>query len=178
MNVPQWNKVGFIKIQKISTTSIRLYMNNRFTKHLKEILFFLLFGLIQMGFSQDWKADYNDAMALAKTETKPVILVFSGSDWCGPCIRFKKTILDTETFLDYASENYVLYNADFPRKKKNLLPAEKTNMNKSLAERYNPKGYFPLVVVLDAKESILGKTGFDRRKTPQDYIDLLNGYLK
>ncbi|WP_435623067.1 thioredoxin family protein [Flagellimonas sp.] len=128
--------------------------------------------------AQLWEDSFTNALTKADTEDKPIVLVFSGSDWCGPCIRFKKKILDSEAFVGFASDNYVLYNADFPKKKKNSLSQEKLNANKGLAEKYNPKGHFPLVVVLDKNESILGKTGFDKKKSPEKYLDLFNGYLK
>ena len=128
--------------------------------------------------AQLWEDSFNSALSKANTEDKPIVLVFSGSDWCGPCIRFKKKILDSEEFVGFASNNYVLYNADFPKKKKNTLSQEKLDANKGLAEKYNPKGHFPLVVVLDKNESILGKTGFDKRKSPEKYLDLFNGYVK
>ncbi|MEM9078323.1 MAG: thioredoxin family protein [Bacteroidota bacterium] len=142
------------------------------------IAFSLFFFSAHLALSQNWNSTYSDALLQARTENKPIILVFSGSDWCGPCIRFKKNILDSEEFIDFASKNYVLYNADFPRKKKNSLSQAKLDANKGLAEKYNPKGHFPLVVVLDKNESILGKTGFDKRKSPDKYLDLFNGYLK
>lgn len=128
--------------------------------------------------AQLWEDSFENALVKADTEDKPIVLVFSGSDWCGPCIRFKKKILESEEFVGFASDNYVLYNADFPKKKKNSLPSEKLDSNKGLAEKYNPKGYFPLVVVLDKNESVLGKTGFDKKKSPEKYLDLFNGYLK
>jgi thioredoxin-related protein len=144
-------------------------------KHLLPILFCFLFGSLQ---AQEWQENFDDALALANDENKPIVLVFSGSDWCAPCIRLKRNILESEDFKNYAASHYVLYNADFPRKKKNQLPLEKLNSNKRLAEKYNPTGYFPLVVVMDKQESVLGKTGFDRKATPEEYISLLNGFVK
>ncbi|TAI49473.1 thioredoxin family protein [Flagellimonas allohymeniacidonis] len=144
-------------------------------KSIALVFFFLLSGMVQ---AQLWQDNFEDALANANAEEKPIVVVFSGSDWCGPCIRFKKRILDSEDFKNYASENFVLYNADFPRKKKNQLPTDKLNANKSLAEKFNPRGFFPLVVVLDQQESLLGKTGFDTKKSPQEYISLLNGFVK
>ena len=128
--------------------------------------------------SQEWQHSFGDAVGQAQNEDKPIVLVFSGSDWCAPCIRLKRNILDSEEFKSYASSNYVLYNADFPRKKKNQLPEEKSSVNKTLAEKYNPKGYFPLVVVLDKNETVLGKTGFNVKASPKKYIATLNGFVK
>ncbi|SNZ00183.1 thioredoxin family protein [Flagellimonas pacifica] len=139
------------------------------------ILFCFLFGMLQ---AQEWQENFVDAVELANKEDKPIVLVFSGSDWCAPCIRLKRSILESEDFVNYAASHYILYNADFPRKKKNQLPLEKLNSNRRLAEEYNPTGYFPLVVVMDKQESILGKTGFDRKATPKEFISLLNGFVK
>ena len=151
---------------------------NTIPPYLKNALFLLFLCTVQLLSSQDWKDDYGDALNEAKQEDKPLILVFSGSDWCGPCIRLKKKVLESAAFSKYANDHYVLYNADFPRKKKNLLSKEMMDANKRLAEKFNPKGYFPLVVVLDGKESVLGKTGFDKKLSPENYIGLLNSYVK
>lgn len=144
-------------------------------KRLLLIVCVLSMGVIH---AQQWQDDFAEAETLAKKEDKPIILVFSGSDWCAPCIKLKRNILDSEEFKTYASSNYILYNADFPRKKKNQLPQEKINANKELFAEYNPKGYFPLVVVLDNEKAVLGVTGFNRKKSPEEYIELLNDFVK
>jgi len=137
----------------------------------------MLFACTGMLHAQ-WQENFDDALNKAATEDKPLVLVFSGSDWCAPCIRLKRHIFDSEKFQAYASENYVMYDADFPRKKQNKLPEEKMNQNKSLAEKYNPKGYFPLVVVMDKDQNVLGTTGFVARTSPEKYIKTLNKFLK
>lgn len=139
------------------------------------LLLIIGFGPLQ---AQLWQDRYSDALELAKTQDRPLVVVFSGSDWCGPCIRMKKQVLDSGEFTDHAGENYVLYNADFPKKKQNQLPLELSETNRSLADRYNPEGYFPLIVVLDKDENLLGKTGYYPRFGPRKYIDLLNGFIK
>ena len=112
------------------------------------------------------------------TEEWPfALLYFTGSDWCAPCIRFKRNILDSEDFKDYANSHFVLYNADFPRKKKNLLPPEILGKNKELAAIFNPKGYFPLVLVLDKYSNVLGTVGYKKHR-PKAYIQLLDSFLK
>lgn len=147
---------------------------NRMKKRLT-VLFLIVAGVLH---AQEWQSSFDAALNLAKKENKPIVLVFSGSDWCAPCIRLKRNILDSEEFKSYASSHYVLYNADFPRKKKNQLPEDISEVNKSLAGKYNPKGYFPLVVVLDKNESVLGKTGFNTKSTPKKYIATLNDFVK
>ncbi|WP_394750455.1 thioredoxin family protein [Spongiimicrobium salis] len=128
-------------------------------------------------FSQEWKTDYADALATAEKEHKPIVLVFSGSDWCGPCKRLNKSVWQSEAFKSYAKEHYVLYNADFPKKKKNQLPTELVEQNKALAEKYNPKGHYPLVLVLNENEKVLGKTGY-KKMDPNTYIEHLNSFMK
>lgn len=145
---------------------------------MKKLIYILLFASCGMLQAQQWQESFDDALTKAATEDKPIVLVFSGSDWCAPCIRLKRHVFDSDTFKSYASEHYVMYDADFPRKKKNQLPEEKLNVNKSLAEKYNPKGYFPLVVVMDKDQHVLGTTGFVARTSPEKYIKTLNKFLK
>lgn len=127
-------------------------------------------------FAQDWVAHYGEALEMAK-EGRPLILVFSGSDWCTPCIKLDRNIWRSEVFKAYAKENYVLYKADFPRKKINGLSEEKIKENRALAEKYNPKGHFPLILVLDGKALVLGSTGY-HNWSPEEYIAYLNTLVK
>lgn len=103
-------------------------------------------------------------------------MVFSGTDWCAPCIKLDKQIFRSEEFIRYASNNYVLYRADFPKKKANQLPKEIVSQNKLLAESYNKKGYFPLVVVLNKEEDILGSIGY-KNTSANVYIEYLNAFI-
>lgn len=143
---------------------------------IKNLLCILVFFVSLGVTAQDWKENYNEALAQAKADNKPLILVFSGSDWCSPCKRLDKAIWTSKEFKSFSSEKYVLYKADFPRKKVNQLPQEQLNQNKKLAERFNSKGYFPLVLVLDKSERVLGKTGY-QKLSPAAYITLLNSFL-
>ena len=70
-----------------------------------------------------------------------------------------------------------MYRADFPRKKNNALSRELKNQNNQLADRFNSKGHFPLVVVMNASEEVLGTTGY-KKATPTEYISLLNAFIK
>lgn len=137
-------------------------------------LFFLLPFLCA---SQEWVANFDAAQEMAKEEQKPLLLVFSGSDWCAPCIRLDREIWQSDAFKEHAAENYILYKADFPRKKKNKLPSDILSANKKLAERYNTKGYFPLVLLLDQDSNVIGTTGY-KRVTPKKYIELLDAFLQ
>ena len=129
------------------------------------------------GFSQEWQASYPDAVVHAKALQKPMLLVFSGSDWCAPCIQLEKRVWQSEIFQSYAKNNYVLYKADFPKKNANRLPLPVAEQNRELAEKYNPKGHFPLVILLDNNEKVLGETGY-RRGTPKAYLKHLKSFTK
>ncbi len=78
-------------------------------------------------------------------------------------------------FKAYAKKHYVMLKADFPRKKKNRLTAEQQQMNNMLMEKYNNKGYFPYVVVLDKNGTFLGGTGY-KKISPKEYIKLLDSF--
>lgn len=100
---------------------------------------------------QNWMTDLPKAQAKAKAENKMVLMDFTGSDWCGWCIKFKKEALDTQEFADYAAKNLVLVEVDFPRNKPQSADLKKAN--EALGKKYGVDGY-PTFVVLskDGKE--------------------------
>jgi len=102
-----------------------------------------------------WLTDFDDAKEKAVAENKFILLNFSGSDWCAPCIKLKKEVFENETYLSVAQEKQVLVRADFPRSKKNQLPKEQTLHNEALAEKYNPTGKFPYTLLLDASGKVI-----------------------
>jgi len=142
---------------------------------IKSILSLLLFFSVSIGFSQEWNSNFNEVKQIALKENKKIVLVFQGSDWCAPCIKLEKEIWSTDEFKSFSRENFVLIKADFPRKKKNKLSKEQQEENKNLMEKYNKKGYFPFVVVLDKNAKVLGETGYIKA-TPKEYIKLLTSF--
>lgn len=102
-----------------------------------------------------WHNNLNDAKQLASKEHKYIILNFSGSDWCGPCIRMHKEIFDDSVFQQFASSTLIMVNADFPRNKKNQLSKEQQALNDKMADEYNNQGAFPYTVLLDANGKVL-----------------------
>ncbi len=136
---------------------------------------FILLLMSSLSYSQQWHFSLEEAKLKAKEVHQNIILVFSGSDWCAPCIKLEHDVFNTKEFQDYSNAHYVLLKADFPRRKKNALSKEQQEQNNRLAEKYNQNGYFPLVVVLDKDGNVLGETGY-RKTTPQDFINLLNSF--
>lgn len=99
--------------------------------------------------SDSWFVDQALAMQDAKLNNRNILMVFAGSDWCRPCIQFKKDILQDEAFMSYASDHLTILYLDFPAKKKNKLSQEETTHNEALAEQYNQSGAFPKVILMD-----------------------------
>lgn len=138
----------------------------------------LLIGLAlsaQCALSQEWLVDFDEATAQSKAADKRIMLVFKGSDWCAPCIKLEREILDTEIFKSYAEENLILLEADFPRRKANKLSSEQQEKNNQLAEKYNQRGFFPLVVVLNAEGRVLGQAGY-QKISPKEFTDLIASF--
>src|SRR6201991_5066914 len=90
-----------------------------------------------------------EAEMIAQKEHRYILLNFSGSDWCGPCILLRKQIFDDPAFVAFADTALVLVNADFPRMKKNQLSKGQQQQNDQLADKYNSSGKFPLTVLLN-----------------------------
>jgi thioredoxin-related protein len=110
-----------------------------------------------------WETDFTKAKQSAQSEHKLIFLNFSGSDWCGPCIRMHKEIFESYAFTQYAGKNLVLVNADFPRLKKHELSKDQQTKNDKLADTYNKDGIFPLTVLLTSDGKVLKKwEGFPR----------------
>ena len=138
----------------------------------------VLFSLIvSISFAQDWKYNFEEAKTLAKQQNKDIVVVFSGSDWCGPCIKLDKNIWQSEDFKKEAADKWILVKADFPRKKANQLADNQTEHNRTLAEKYNIEGSFPLVVLLDKEGKVLGKMGF-KNVAPEEYIKMMHALKK
>jgi protein disulfide-isomerase len=122
----------------------------------------------------DWLTDFDKAKALSKTSGKPIFALFTGSDWCGWCVALHNEVLSKKEFIKYAGESLVLFEADFPRKKK-LSEAEK-KQNQELAEKYGVRGY-PTVLILDAEGGKIAETGY-QAGGPQSYVDHIKSLLK
>jgi uncharacterized protein YyaL (SSP411 family) len=118
----------------------------------------------------NWEPDFENAKKTAKEKHELILLNFSGSDWCGPCIVLRKEYLESDVFAEMANQNLVLVNADFPRKEKNQGDADRIKRNEALAEKYNKNGNFPLTLLLDSDGKII-KTWIGKPNvTPQEWV--------
>ena len=115
------------------------------------------------------------AFNLAKQTGKTVMLIFSGSDWCIPCIQFNKTILSDSSFLRFAGDNLVLLEADFPQRRKIAAPLRL--QYDSLAAAFNQNGAFPYVVLLSPEKKLMTDVPI-RQQSPDDFITTLKQLLR
>ena len=102
-----------------------------------------------------WQPDFQTAQKEAVAKHHLILLNFSGSDWCGPCIRMHKEIFDSPAFSAFADSCLELVNADFPRSKKNQLSKVIQKQNEALADKYNPEGKFPFTLLLNASGKVI-----------------------
>lgn len=144
---------------------------------MKKLILTFIFLISSISFAQDWKTNFEEAKKIATAESKNIILVFSGSDWCAPCIKLDRNIWQSEEFKKESAENWVLLKADFPKKKANLLPEEQKKANDALAEKYNREGSYPKVVILNKEGTILGILGY-KNVSPTEYIAMIKSFEK
>jgi len=122
-----------------------------------------------------WLTDLPKAQAQAKSENKIVLMDFTGSDWCGWCIKFKKEALDTAEFQAYAAKNVVLVELDYPHKKIQADDLKKANA--ALKDQYKINGY-PTLVVLDKDGKEIGRQVGYSKGGPAAFIAKLEGFKK
>jgi thioredoxin-related protein len=120
-----------------------------------------------------WMTDFEAAKAKASAEKKPLLVDFTGSDWCGWCIKLDNEVFSKKAFKDYAKENLILVEIDFPRKQ--AQTAALKAQNEALAKKYGVRG-FPTILILDAAGEVIEQTGY-RRGGPDKYIAHLQEIL-
>ena len=117
----------------------------------------ILLGLLVLTsfFSVQAQNTLSQAKAEARATQKFILLNFSGSDWCVPCIQMEKEIFEKEAFQQFSQKSLVWLNADFPRGKKDQPAKEQAAENEALAEKYNAEGIFPLTLLLDGEGKVV-----------------------
>ncbi len=114
-----------------------------------------------------WSDDFENAQALAREQSKDLLVAFSGSDWCGWCIRLEKEVFARPPFTEKASEYFVPVYIDHPQDKERLSPAAK-RQNAPLVARYRIER-FPAVLLLDSDGDIIAQTGY-LEGGPENYL--------
>lgn len=106
-----------------------------------------------------WHTDWDKAATESKKSGKPILIDFTGSDWCGWCIKLKEEVFDTAEFKSWASDNVVLLEIDFPRNTKQSDQVKAKN--RALAQKYGVQG-FPTIMFTKADGTVLGQYGYDK----------------
>ncbi len=147
-------------------------------------LLFILFGVVMFSMitglvSADtdltgvtpgkWTMDFDAARKLAKEKQLPILLNFSGSDWCGWCKLMEKNVFSKPDWQDYAKTNILMVIIDFPKDKK-AVPEKYVERNDDLMAKYHVEGYPTFVVLDDDAETELGRLGAGQEKTPASFI--------
>lgn len=120
-------------------------------------LFALIFPLSLLQAASDWKTDFSAAQKLAKTNDQPLLVSFTGSDWCPPCIALEKEVFEVPNFIKEASSDFVLVKIDFPQKSQQSK-AEK-RQNEKLAKKYGVTS-FPTVLLIRPDGTVFATTGY------------------
>lgn len=104
-----------------------------------------------------WLTSYDEALSQSKSNSKPILLFFTGSDWCGWCHKLEKEVLNTSEFSDLAGQEFIFVTLDFPLYK--ATDSKASEQNKKLQKKYDVKG-FPTIVLIDKNEQSIGSTGY------------------
>ena len=131
---------------------------------MKKILVLLVFFVSVLGVSQEdeisnlnWLTDFDEAKSISLKENKPILVYFTGSDWCAPCKMLKKDFFNTPEFEDRANK-LVLLMVDMPRRVDIITPEQKEK-NLILVRTYNSGGGYPNLVALNDQGYIIGELG-------------------
>ena len=106
--------------------------------------------------ADEWMTDFSKAQEMAKKEGKTMLVNFTGSDWCGWCIKLESEVFSKSAFKKWAKENVILVKLDFPRKK---ISDKLQKQNKALAAKYKVRG-FPTILFIDGEGKVVGKSGY------------------
>ena len=116
---------------------------------------------------EGWMGNIEKALEIAKKEKKQVLIDFTGSDWCPPCIALHRRVLSTKAFHDFAKNRFVLVSVDFPRNK--TQPDNLRQANAILAREFRVEG-FPTVILVDANGTELHRVTGYTNQSPAQYI--------
>jgi thioredoxin-related protein len=144
---------------------------------MKKIAMGLIAGLALLNAGAEelqWVTDLPKAQAQAKTDHKLVMMDFTGSDWCGWCIKLHREVFSKPEFAEYAKKNLVLVEVDFPRGKKQTEELKKANQ--ALQEKYKIEGY-PTIIILNGEGKQVGQLGY-QPGGPKPFIDELEKMKK
>ncbi len=134
---------------------------------MKRLLLCLFLATISLHASDIWGTDYPAALTQAASSKKPILLEFTGSDWCPPCMKLTKDVFEQPAFEDFAKENLVLVKLDFPQTKEQS--AELKAANEALSQKYQVEG-FPTLILLDSTGKEVARIVGYQLRTPEAFL--------
>lgn len=148
---------------------------------MQRLLFFLLCFFALQGWAQNqeisWLTNFEEAKKEAKKTKKPILVYFTGSDWCSPCIQLKEDFFDSQKFKSQAND-LVLVLIDYPRRV-DIISETQMEYNKKLMNQINPQKTFPLVIGFNYKGNEIDKiSGYSSLRDPNYHFTLLETLLK
>lgn len=132
-------------------------------------------ALVSISFAnppKGWETDVDAALALAKKENKAVMLEFTGSDWCPPCMMMSKKVFSKEEFQKAASKNYILVHLDYPKGDPELK-----KKNEPLLQKYKVEGY-PTIILLDSNGKEFSRFFAMEHPTVEGFVEHLETTLE
>jgi thioredoxin-related protein len=153
---------------------------------MKKLLLILTLCFAAQGFAQydeeevsnlNWLTDIDEAKKEAVTAKKPILLFFTGSDWCPPCKTLKKDFFNSEAF-EKKSEQFVLVMVDIPRRTDIITP-EQRKKNEVLVGKYNKNGGYPNLVALNSNLNIIGElSGYTFLRETDTHFNFIDSVLE
>ena len=122
-----------------------------------------------------WLTSLPEAISQAQSESKLILLDFTGSDWCHYCVKLKKEVFDSPDFKAWASDNVVLLEIDFPRRSQ--LPPKIQQQNEMLKSRYEISSY-PTVLLVDPEGNVKAKMGYQNGQSPAQWVQMAESRLQ
>jgi thioredoxin-related protein len=129
---------------------------------------------VSAGAASGWEDNFDKAAERAKTEGRYMLVDFSGSDWCGWCVKLDEEVFSKKSFKDFAKDNLVLALVDFPRH--NRLSKNDKERNEALAKKHGVRG-FPTVLIMSPEGEVIGKTGY-KPGGPETYVKHVQDFIE
>jgi len=142
---------------------------------MKKILLALFLTAFSLQAADIWLTDYDAALKQAAADKKPLLLEFTGSDWCPPCKALTANVFEKPAFEEFAKSNVVLVKFDFPRRKEQEEALKATNQ--AMAKKYQVQGFPTVILVSSSGEEMARKVGYDG-ETPDSMIEWIKQNAK
>ena len=150
---------------------------------MKRLLIIALFSVATMATAQmkteqlNWLTNLEEAQSISKEQNKPVLMYFTGSDWCAPCKKLKEDFFESPEFKEKAKD-LVLVMIDYPRRVE-IISQEQLDYNKTIIAKYNKQQTFPKVVMLNTNGKEIGRiSGYSPSRETKSHFDFLETHLQ